>query len=59
MVKLTKDLFAVRPGEVHPEVVPKGEEVDGRLEEIAKQVGAAEVPQRKAMKGAPENKANK
>ncbi len=59
MVKLTKDLFAVRPGKIHPEVIPKGEEVDGRLEEIARQVGAVQSPQRKAMKGAPENKATK
>ena len=59
MVKLNKDLFAVRPGNIHPEVIPKGEEVDGRLEEIAKEVGAVESPQRKAMKGAPENKAAK
>ncbi|MFO7905805.1 MAG: hypothetical protein R6U98_24315 [Pirellulaceae bacterium] len=57
MVKLSKDLFAVRPGSVYPEWIRKGEEVDGRLEEIAKKVGAVDA--RKALKGAPENKADK
>lgn len=60
MVKLNKDLFAVRPGKVYPEWIRKGEEVEGRLAEIAKQAGAVEPPQRKAnTKGAPENKAAK
>lgn len=54
MPKLTKDIFAVRPGEVYPSTIAKGEEVEGRLAEVAKQMGA--LSERKAIKGAPENK---
>lgn len=54
MPKLTKDIFAVREGQIYPETIKKGEVVEGRLEEIARAVGA--LPATKAIKAAPENK---
>lgn len=57
MPKLAKDIKAVRPGSVYPETIPAGEVVEGRLEEIAKELGALEAPKAtKAAKAAPENK---
>lgn len=53
MAKLTKSIYAVRPGNVYPETIEAGEDVDGRLEEIAKACGALAT---KASKGAPKNK---
>jgi len=57
MPKLTKAIHAVPPGEVYPRRFEAGEEVDGRVAEIAEAMGALEkaAPKRKAMK-APENK---
>jgi len=55
MPKLTKTIQAVPPGEVYPRTFEAGEEVDGRLAEIADQLGALEKPKRKAM-SPPENK---
>lgn len=37
-----KAFRAVRPGHVYPETIPAGEDVTGRLAEIAEQVGALE-----------------
>lgn len=54
MPKLTKEIYAVRPGNVYPEVIPAGEVVEGRLAEIAEDLGA--IAKTKAAKGAPENK---
>lgn len=55
MPKTTKEFRAVRPGNVYPETIPVGEEVEGRLAEIAEQLGA--LGKRKAKTAAPENKA--
>jgi len=55
MPKLTKAIRAVPPGEVYPRTLEAGEEVEGRLAEIADQLGALEKPKRKAM-SPPENK---
>ena len=57
MPKLTKSIKAVPPGEVYPRTFETGEEVEGRLAEVAEQLGALEkaAPRRKAMKP-PENK---
>lgn len=54
MAKLTKRIYAVRPGAIYPEWIEEGEDVSDRLEEIAKELGA--VSGKKALKGAPENK---
>jgi hypothetical protein len=60
MPKTTKAFQAVRPGNVYPDTIAAGEEVEGRLAEIAEAVGAVEAektPRKtKAMKAAPENK---
>lgn len=59
MPKLTKSFRAVPPGEVYPRKFEAGEEVEGRLAEIAEQLGALEqpkpAPKRKSMTP-PENK---
>lgn len=55
MPKLTKTIRAVPPGEVYPRTFEAGEEVSGRVAEIAEAMGALEKPKRKAM-SAPENK---
>lgn len=63
MLKTTKAFDARRPGDIYPSRIDAGEEVDGRLAEIAEQLGALESadskPARKtkAVKAAPENKA--
>lgn len=63
MAEVIKSFKAVKPGEVYPSDIPAGEEVEGRLAEIAAQLGCLEVekpkaaPKKKALKGAPENKA--
>lgn len=51
MPKVTKAFKAVRPGDVYPTTIEKGEEVTGRLLEIAKAMGAV-----KSAGAAPENK---
>lgn len=58
-MKTTKEFTAVRPGNIYPETIPAGEEVEGRLAEIAVALGAAETPAKttKAVKSEPENKA--
>jgi hypothetical protein len=38
-VKVAREFKAVRPGEVYPVTIPVGEIVDGRLEEIAREMG--------------------
>lgn len=53
MPKLTKDIYAVRPGRVYPEVIPAGEDVPETLIEAAKALGA--LGRNKATK-APETK---
>jgi len=57
MPKLTKSIKAVPPGEVYARTFEAGEEVEGRLAEVAEQLGALEkvAPKGKAMKP-PENK---
>jgi hypothetical protein len=57
MPKLTKSIKAVPPGEVYPRTFEAGEEVEGRVAEIAEQLGALHKapPKTKAMKP-PENK---
>ena len=54
MTKLTKDIFAVRPGEIYPEWIKAGEQVPEGLEAAAKDAGALRAT--KAAKAAPENK---
>ncbi len=39
MPVLTADFFAVRPGEVYPETIPAGAEIDGELAVIAGSLG--------------------
>ena len=56
MQKVKTPFFAVRPGDVHPSTIKAGEKVDGRLAEIAEQLGALAPKQTKARKAAPENK---
>lgn len=60
MTKTTKAFDAVRPGDVYPTRIEAGEEVGGRLAEIAEQIGATDArksaPKTKAVKAAPENK---
>lgn len=53
-MKLQKAIYAVRPGAIYPEWIEAGEEVDGRLQEIAVELGA--VRSKKAAAAAPENK---
>ncbi len=57
MPKLTKSIRVVPLGEVYPRTFEAGEEVEGRVAEVAEQLGAFEkpTPKGKAMK-APENK---
>lgn len=55
MPKLAKTIRMVAPGDVYPSVFEAGEEVDGRVAEVAEQLGALEKPVKKAMKS-PENK---
>jgi len=55
MPKLTKAIRVVPPGEVYPRTFEAGEEVGGRMADVAEQLGALEKPKRKSMK-APENK---
>jgi len=57
MPKLTKAIRAVPPGEVYPRTFEAGEEVEGRVADVAEAMGALEkpAPKGKAMK-APENK---
>ena len=63
MPKTTKEFRAVRPGNVYPETIAKGEEVEGRLAEIAEQLGALgkrkakAATENKAVENAPENQA--
>lgn len=39
MPVLASDFYAVRPGEVYPEVIPAGSEIDGELAKIAGDLG--------------------
>lgn len=55
-MKATKDFRAVKPGEIYPVEVRKGEEIPKELEQKAHDLGAAEKTLRKAMMKAPENK---
>jgi len=57
MPKLTKAIRAVPPGEVYPRTFAAGEQVEGRVAEVAEAMGALEkaAPKRKAMTP-PENK---
>lgn len=56
---VAKAFHAVRPGNVFPEVIAIGEEVEGRLEQIAREIGALVEDAEKAMKAAPSNKSVK
>lgn len=56
MAIVAKTFKAVRPGDVYPSEIVVGEEVDGRLAEIAEQLGALAPRRTKARKAAPENK---
>lgn len=47
MVKLKEPLYAVPPGEVYPRWYAAGERVDGRLEEVAREMKIADVPRRR------------
>lgn len=68
MNKIARSFDAVRPGDVYPSTVQVGEEVTGRLAEIAAALGAlepvapvqasiAKAPSNRAAKRAPETKA--
>lgn len=62
MPKVTQTFKMVRPGDVHPTAVEEGEEVTGRVAEVAKHLGclapaAPEARKGKAKGAAPENKA--
>lgn len=71
MAKVARSFDAVRPGNVYPETIAVGEEVTGRLAEIAAQIGAleaapvppaaqvsvAKAPSTRAARKAPETKA--
>lgn len=62
MPVLAHDFYAVRPGEVYPEVIPAGSTIDGELAEIAGSLGLLEggapaaTPKTKAARRAPEVK---
>lgn len=43
MPVLAKDFYAVRIGQVYPEVIPAGSTLDGELAEIAGSLGLLEV----------------
>lgn len=58
MVKLEKDLFAVKPGEVYPQLYVAGTDCPAELVDIAKEIGVLELGT-KSIKSAPENKALK
>jgi hypothetical protein len=63
MAKVAREFQAVRPGNVYPETIAVGEEVTGRLAEIAAALDALEgaettpVKATRAAKRAPEVKA--
>lgn len=63
MAKVTRAFDAVRPGNVYPETIAVGEEVTGRLAEIAAALDALEgtattpVKATRATRKAPETKA--
>lgn len=63
MTKVSIAFEAVRPGDVYPSTIPVGEEVSGRLAEIAAALGALHAasvtkpPSNRAAKRAPETKA--
>lgn len=42
MKTVTKSFKAVRPGDIYPTTVEIGEEIDGRLLEIAEELGCVE-----------------
>jgi hypothetical protein len=44
MIKLTKDLNIVLPGDVYPTLLEKGAEVDGEVAEVAIAAGCAKAP---------------
>lgn len=63
MAKLSKEIRIVLPGDVYPTTLPKGAEVEGRVAEVAEQLGALDdvrssraAPRNKASKSAPETK---
>lgn len=62
MAKVSTAFEAVRPGDVYPSTIAVGEEVTGRLAEIAAQLGALEAapvvpPAKVSMAKAPSNRA--
>lgn len=58
MSKATREFDAVRPGDVYPSTVQVGEELTGRLAEIAAQIGALETaPSQASLAKAPSNRA--
>lgn len=64
MAKVARSFDAVRPGNVYPETIAVGEEVTGRLAEIAAQIGALETttvapPAKVSVAKAPSNRAAK
>jgi hypothetical protein len=64
MAKASREFEAVRPGDVYPSTIAVGEELTGRLAEIAAQLGALEAapvapPTKMSMAKAPSNRAAK
>jgi len=63
MPKISRSFEAVRPGDVYPSTIPVGEEVTGRLAEIAAALGALEAapvaPVQASIAKAPSNRAAK
>lgn len=62
MAKASREFEAVRPGDVYPSTIQAGEELTGRLAEIAAQIGALEAapvapPAKVSMAKAPSNRA--
>lgn len=63
---VSKAFKAVRPGDIYPSTIAEGEEVSGRLAEIAAALDCLErpapqktAPEKQAAKAAPANKAAK
>lgn len=54
---VTKAFKAVKPGEVYPTEFAPGDAVEGRIEEIAREIGAIETPPERAAQPALETAA--
>lgn len=57
MIKVTQAFSGVKDGETHPTDFVVGDEISGKLAEVAVQAKLAkEAPEEKSLKSAPENK---